>query len=294
MKKFIKKEKQVLILLSLVLITASSCSTYQYTARQVNVDRQNIANRKQSVDIEIDYNKTVTATSDYQVSKEAALKEAEFKCLKENKIDVIIDPIVEYKINHFKLNNRVKATIIGFAGTYKKETPVNIDATKEYTREEIENYKLLTDPEFPQYLYNKGEGYSHSCYGEPSGESNASKKLTLTPDLLNKDLTQKKLFDYDKSKRLRNAGIGTTIAGALSCFVIGIPLLYVNDWDIDLALGYDDIGDAGAAFMTIGAAALVSGVPMWAIGSYRMKHSRNTVDLALTTTGTGIGLNINF
>lgn len=289
MKKFIKKEKQVLILLSLILITASSCSTYQYTARQVNVDRQNIANRKQSVDIEVDYNKTVTATSDYQVSKKAALKEAEFKCLKENKIDVIVDPIVEYKINHLKLNNRVKATIIGFAGTYKKETPVNIDATKEYTREEIENYKLLTDPEFPQYLYKKGEGYSHSCYGEPSGESNASKKLTLTPDLLNKDLTQKKLFDYDKSKRLRNAGIGTTIAGALSCFVIGIPLFYVGGNS-----DYSYLDDAGAAFMTIGAAAFVSGVPMWAIGSYRMKHSRNTVDLALTTTGTGIGLSVNF
>ncbi len=138
----------------LIMLLMTSCSTYQYTSRQVDVIKQDIVNTRQGVDIEVDYDQVVTATSDYQISKSEALRAAEFKCLKENGIDVIVDPIVEYKISPFRLKNKCKATIIGFAGKYK-EAPIGIDVTKKYTREEIENYKLLTDPNFVPFLYDK-------------------------------------------------------------------------------------------------------------------------------------------
>lgn len=263
-------------LLAILLFT--SCSTYQYTSRQVKVNREDIVNRQQGVDIDVDYTRTVTATSDYHITKQEALKEAEFKCLKENKIDVIVDPIVEYKKNNFRIKRRFKATIIGFVGTYK-EAPISVDATKGYSREEIENYKLLTDPNFPQYYYNKEGGNSYFFYGKPQVNS-TTKKMELFPDLTQKNY-QHKLFDYDKAKKLRNAGIGTTIAGVTSMFIIGLPCLFYE-------------GISGITFMTLGGAAIVTGVPMLAIGSYRMKHSKDAVDLALTTTGTGIGLSVNF
>ena len=97
--------------------------------------------------------------------------------------------------NNFRIKRRFKATIIGFIGTYK-EAPISVDATKGYSREEIENYKLLTDPNFPQYYYNKEGGNSYFVYGKPQVNS-TTKKMELFPDLTQKNY-QHKLFDYDK------------------------------------------------------------------------------------------------
>jgi len=147
-----------LIVLSLVL---SACSTYQYTARQTEVRQRPIDAKEQLNSITVNYDKQVTATSDYQMTKKDAIAEAEFRCIEDEKIDVVVDPIFKVEYNPFKFKRRFKATIVGFAGKYKEE-PNRLDDSKKYTLEEIEKFKLLYDANFPQYYYqksNEGDRY---------------------------------------------------------------------------------------------------------------------------------------
>lgn len=145
----------------LVALFMSSCTTYQFTARQTDVRQRQIDQKDQMVSIVVDYNRQVTATSDYQMSRKDAIAEAEYRCIQEAKIDVVVDPIYKVEYNPFKMKMRYKATIIGYAGKYKEELN-RLDDSKKYTLEEIEKYKLLYDPAFPQNYYRKsseGDNY---------------------------------------------------------------------------------------------------------------------------------------
>lgn len=149
-------------LLLLGVVALSSCSTYQYSARQTNVARRSINTYEQMASIDVDYSKQVTATSKFQHTVRAAIQEAELLCLQENNIDVIVDPVIKVKTRPLRLLKRHQATVTGYVGIYKEEQTV--EKTKQYTLEEIEKYKLLTDPNFPQYYYKNGVYY----IGSPS------------------------------------------------------------------------------------------------------------------------------
>ena len=97
----------------LVALFMSSCTTYQFTARQTDVRQRQIDQKDQMVSIVVDYNRQVTATSDYQMSRKDAIAEAEYRCIQEAKIDVVVDPIYKVEYNPFKMKMRYKATIIG-------------------------------------------------------------------------------------------------------------------------------------------------------------------------------------
>ena len=105
----------------LVALFMSSCTTYQFTARQTDVRQRQIDQKDQMVSIVVDYNHQVTATSDYQMSRKDAIAEAEYRCIQEAKIDVVVDPIYKVEYNPFKMKMHYKATIIGYAGKYKEE-----------------------------------------------------------------------------------------------------------------------------------------------------------------------------
>lgn len=157
----------------LLLAALSSCSTankssYSYSARQSEINRQDIDAFNQRVAVVVDYSRRVTATSEFQASRKDAITEAEFLCIQNEKIDVVVDPI--YKVECDLSRNRYKATIIGFAGKYEV-LPSEIDETKSLTREQIENYKLLTDPGFAVLLYSKGGEKGGKCCGEKGGDS---------------------------------------------------------------------------------------------------------------------------
>lgn len=152
-----KKFNFFLLLLGVVL---SGCSAYQYSARQTNVARRSINTYEQMASIDVDYSKQVTATSNFHQTKKTAINEAEFLCIQENNIDVIVDPI--YKVKRRPTGIRkYQAVVVGFAGMYKVE-PTAIDKSKQYTMEEVEKYKLLTDPVFPKYYYHNG--MQGDCY----------------------------------------------------------------------------------------------------------------------------------
>ena len=184
--------KKCYFFLLLMSIIFTSCSSYQYSARQINVLRQSIGSHEQMANINVDYTKQVTATSEYQLTRQDAIEEAEFLCIQHFKIDVVVDPIVKVEYNPFKLKKRYKATVIGFAGMYK-EAPTMLDKSKEYTLEEIEKYKLLTDPTFPLYYYNNDKQGDQYYFG-PKTEEVKKESSLFTPLKTNK--TQKKKLTH--------------------------------------------------------------------------------------------------
>lgn len=279
----------------LIMLTFSACSTYQYTARQTNVQQRGIDSKEMMVGVNVDYSRQVTATSDYQFTKNDAVKEAEFRCIQDSKIDVVIDPIYKMEYNPLRLRCRYKATIIGYAGMYEKK-PAGVESTKEYTREEIENYKLLNDPTFPQYFYNQGEGdryFFHSNMQQPE----AKRSLLLQPAKDFRANNPAKTYDYAKALQMRNAGIGLTVGGVVSMFIIGMPCLFAEEeYDYD---GYYHsepnfyAQGAGIAFMAMGGAAICTGIPLCSVGASRMKKSQG-MDLSLTSSANGLGVSLTF
>ena len=93
--------KKCYFFLLLLSIIFTSCSSYQYSARQINVQRQSIGNHEQMANIDVDYTKQVTATSEYQLTRQDAIQEAEFLCIQHFKIDVVVDPIVKVEYYPF-------------------------------------------------------------------------------------------------------------------------------------------------------------------------------------------------
>ena len=224
----------------------------------------------------------MTATSDYQSTRREAAKEAEFLCLQNEKIDVVVDPIFKFQYKPLRASRQWKATVIGYAGKYKDTVETAIDAVKKYNMEDIEKYKMLTDPNFPQYYY-RSRGYV--CLSDAfliSTNDAGSRSVMLQQTDRDRTGREVKTFDYDKAKKLRNAGIATTSIGA-TLLLLGIPHL-VCDWQ----------QDSGIAMITVGSATALAGIPMWCVGSYRKKHSTEDIDLSLGVTAQGMGVKFTF
>ena len=281
----------------------TGCSTYQYTARTMGVDRQTIGTRDIALEVVPDYGSEVSATSDYQQTKNDAINEAAHRCIIDNDIDVIVDPIVKIERTPFRLQKRYKATVTGFSGTYKQAS-AGVEAASEYDKEDIEKYKLLSDPDFAKYYYSKGVGDTYYINSSSSSVSKESlpAPLAFAPKIKKKAVKE---FDFTKARKLRNAGMGLTIAGVVSTFVIGLPC-YLTDSGPTYRYNYGGYGgyydystdsdgqEAGIAFFTIGAAAVVAGIPMWCIGARRMKNSDRDMALSVGGTQSGVGLRFNF
>lgn len=287
-------KKTRFITLLLLAVVFSSCTTYQYTARQVGIDRRAIDTKDQLVGVQIDYDRQVTATSDYQLTRKDAIEEAEFRCLEQEHIDVIIDPVTKVEYNPFKFKTRYKATITGYAGTYKPEASL-LDQSKEYTKEEIEKYKLLTDPEFPKFFYQPGQGDNY-FFGEAgfANETPEAKPSLIVKPAVNKRQKGPKVNDYYKAIQLRNAGIGLMCGGVVSTLVIGLPCLFATYRSPYGGVEPNDAANiTGAVFIGLGMGTFVASVPMIAVGAVRAKKASN-MNVTLNAGSNGLGLALNF
>ena len=142
-----------------VVLFLSSCSTYQYTARQTNVERQNITMAPTIVDVKPDYTKRVEVTSGWCKTKDEALNECKYNAITANNIDVVVDPIFKVARNNGRLSKPYKATLTGFAGYYVNSRTLyeDIAKLKEFSREDIEKYLILHQPEVLQYMNAQGD-----------------------------------------------------------------------------------------------------------------------------------------
>lgn len=261
-----------LFLLLAVSAVFAGCSTYQFTARQANVGQRDIDMKENRASLVVDYTKQVTATSDYQTTKKDAIAEAEFLCIQENKIDVVVDPIYKVEYNPFNFTKRYKAIITGYAGKYKEEQN-RLDESKKYTLEDIEKYKLLYDPKFPEHYYNsssEGDNYffnsgalSPKSSNAPASATSAKKGFwpaglvlgaaapaaaSASASVMLKDKKQKaprakKLMteeDIQKALTLRNAGIGLMVGGALLGTVVALPMITVGNQEKTRTVTYQE------------------------------------------------------
>lgn len=287
------------ILPLLMAAALTSCSTFQYSSRSVDVNNRSIGTKETAAEVVVDYGRTVTATSDFQLTKNEAIREAEYLCIQNSKIDVVVDPVFKIEYSPFELKRKYRATVTGFAGMYKS-VPAGVDAVKKYDMEDIEKYKLLTDPSFPQHYYNNGTGdnyYINSSNGQMVKSAGAA-SLAFAP----KAKTPKPLKDFDltKARKLRNAGMGLTIAGAIATLVIGVPCISTAGEEYyDSRYGYmynvnEEQHAAGLFFTIVGSITTVAGIPTWCIGSSRMKKSGADARLSVGGTKNGMGLRLKF
>lgn len=282
-----------LLLLAVVL---SSCSTYQFTARQTDVRQRSIDSKEQMASIVVNYDREVTATSDYQLTRKDAIAEAEFLCIQDAKIDVVVDPIYKIEYNPFKLKKRFKATIVGYAGTYKEE-PNRLDDSKNYTLEEIEKFKLLYDSNFPKYYYQKsntGDTYYFNGGGLPALKDGikSSGSIMLKNQAPARSFKPFNSFEMQKARNLRDGGIAMMVCGPAVCLVAGLTTYATaGDW------GYYEAGTiSGAVLMGVGAAAFVAGVPMVTVGAVRYNRMKKeeSLQFTLNSGANGIGIGLTF
>ena len=285
-----------LLLLAVIL---SSCSTYQFTARQADIRQRSIDTKDQMASIVVNYDREVTATSDYQLTRKDAIAEAEFLCIQASKIDVVVDPIYKIEYNPFKMKKRFKATIIGYAGTYKEE-PNRLDDSKNYTLEEIEKFKLLYDSNFPKYYYQKsntGDTYYFNG-GRPVVKEEAKSSGSI---MLNNARPQRPFKPFDsfamqKARKLRDGGISMMVCGAAVCLVAGLTTYAIaGDWGCDCSRHYPGTV-AGAVLMGVGGAAFVAGIPMVTVGAVRYNRMKKeeSLQFTLNSGANGIGFGLTF
>ena len=125
--------------ITVLAFTLTGCSTYQYSARQAGINRQDIQATPTIVDVKADFTKRVEVTSGWCPTKSDAMAECNYRAITENKIDLVVDPI--YKIEYRILKRKFKASLIGFAGYYtNSRTQIeDMELIKKLTREDIEN-----------------------------------------------------------------------------------------------------------------------------------------------------------
>lgn len=151
--------KKVILLLSVVALSLSSCSTYYaYTSRKVEIIKQDITATPTIVDVKADYGKRIEATSSRSKSLEQAKQEAKYLAITQNNCDIIVDPI--YKIEYE--GKRYRVTLSGFAGFFVNQRTFyeDIKLLHDIDKEDLEKYLILHNPEVLEYLYKDTESTS--------------------------------------------------------------------------------------------------------------------------------------
>lgn len=295
--KIINKFFMGIIAVGTLSMFMTSCTTYSYTSRSTSINQNAMNSKSLGAEVDVDFSRKVTATSEAQVLKIDAINEAQYRCITENNIDVVVDPIYKIEFNMFQ-KKAYKATVVGYAGTYK-QVPTGIDAVveKNYKVEDIEKYKLITDPSFYKYYYQKdpvqgGDVTNYYINSNGNGSAPTMTKsqptsMMIRPMVVPKDVQAKvtKTFDYRKSKQLRDAGIGMFSTGVAELGFV-FPMM--------LCLGRErETFEASWFFCALGSASIISGIPMWAVGSHRMKKASDP-QLSIGGTKDGLGMRLTF
>ena len=120
--------KNIFSILTIALVfLMTSCSTYNHSYRVSNVPEQEVKlSDKVGVELKIDLNRVIRATSNKQTSIKDAKDEAYYKAIVDNQIHVLVDPIysVETSAKFLMFGGKSRASVIGFAGSYTNPKPL--------------------------------------------------------------------------------------------------------------------------------------------------------------------------
>lgn len=149
----------ILVGIGLASLFFCSCSTYQFTARQTNIQRQDFSTTPTVVDVRADYSKRIEVVSGWHSKKEDAINECRYIAIVGKNIDVVVDPIVKVQYRPAKSFRRYQATLIGYAGYYVNPRTIyeDMEQLQNFSREDIEKYLLLHDPSILRYLNAKSD-----------------------------------------------------------------------------------------------------------------------------------------
>ncbi len=172
------------------VILAAGCQSVSYLPRSLDIMRDDATQEALNAELKINMDQKVSAVSDLQDSKKAALVCAYYNCIKENNIDVVVDPIVKYtKYSMFVSKDvknaenakwwkpQYKAEIVGYAGKYVKvETSAEqVNDFKDVDMNDVVKYKMVTDPDFYKSYYQSKESNVINVYTD--GNRDSSKKV---------------------------------------------------------------------------------------------------------------------
>ena len=199
-------------------------------------------------------------------------------------------------------------------------TSEKISATIEEVGPDYVKYHTTSNPNGPLFRLEANE-IATIIYGNGEVQSFEQTQTQAAPNQPNSMMVQStavpayarakapKTFDYKKSKQLRDAGISLTIVGGATMFLIGAPMIAAakkydtmehhaessSNWS--LANKYEEIEyrlyDAHQILCSVGLVSLISGIPMLAVGSHRMKYP-SAPQLAIGGTKDGLGMRLTF
>ena len=164
-----------------------------------------------------------------------------------------------------------------------KEAPTKLDKSKEYTLEEIEKYKLLTDPTFPQYYYNNGEQGDQYYFGPKTEDSKKESSSFIMLRINRSYLKAPQNSNNQKSTKLRNEGI-CIVGSGVAMAAIGIGCMLSHNYTANRG---------GGAFLIIGSVSTLMGIPILTIGSIRTKKI-GTMDVTQNADSNGLGVGLTF
>lgn len=140
----------------LIGLCFTSCKTFSYKARSIYIANQNIKSTPTVVDVQVDLTKRITyedkhyvkyQSSSKQETEKLALNHAQYNCIIENDIDVVVDPI--YSISFNKNYRQAKVKLTGYAGYYKNARTLYEDVKflEKYSIDDIKKYILFNNPD---------------------------------------------------------------------------------------------------------------------------------------------------
>jgi hypothetical protein len=143
-----------LFAIAVAAIAFSSCSSYSYTSLSTVVEREAINGTAMVVDVRPDFSKRIATESSRCKTPSEAREEAKYIAITTNKCDVVVDAI--YKVE--KRSGKYKAYLTGFAGFYENPRTVyeDINLMKNISREDLEKYLILKDPQILELINQKG------------------------------------------------------------------------------------------------------------------------------------------
>jgi len=112
----------------------------------VNVDRKNFMVTPVVADLNVDFSKKISATSEKKKTVNAAKDQAYYKAVTENGIDVLVDPIynIEQTDKILFWGGKVTASISGFGAKYTNTRKLN-DVVRDYNMDtsSVKNFQKL-------------------------------------------------------------------------------------------------------------------------------------------------------
>lgn len=122
--------------LAMLIIVVSACSSIRHSYRQIEIPEHGLIVTPVVVDVEVDINKKVTATSPKIKGVENAISMAYYMAIQNSGADVIIDPV--YKVT--SKGRKSIATVSGYYGIYKNARKLT-DALDEFEAYDTLNIK---------------------------------------------------------------------------------------------------------------------------------------------------------